>query len=1133
MPSRPCRRWSRNPDVDGGERGLLRAWAVLRRRAATWLAAAAVAVLFAASLAATGAVRAQDAPPKDANDDVPPPARVYVPFEDLKKVFDKEGQGVFVPWAEFRELWRKAMDRGPDGAPPSGVSSALYEGTVEGDLAIVEATLEVQAGADGESAVPVGLAGATIGSATLDGKPAVLVSDKKGRRVVVRGRGAHTLKLTLVSAVQPKDGDRTVVFPSAGAPVSRLSFAVPGEGVRVTVEPNLATTRTDEGTGVTRVLAYVGAAPEVRLTWRPKPVETAGAAAILQAQTEVLHRVGEQTVETRFFARMSILRGSLRTFRVRFPSGERVLQVEGSGIRSWEESDEAGGREVRVDLHNDAEGTYDLRLQFERPRAASETTAELPVVALVGASREAGTIAVQVLPPVAVRPATVEGLYRVPTDDLAEWMRTGFAPLAPGVTVLAWRYAGGPRRASVSVETVAPEVSVAERSVVEIGSGAAVLRAALDLTVERAGLFQTVVAMPEGWDLESAHVHDGKAMRAIDARVEGEGAARRALLDLGARRQGVVPLLLVLRRALAGGDAEQSLALPVLAVEGAARSRGIVAVAAEEAFDVRTAAVAGFVPAEPSVLAAAGLPSDPAPPQARPVIFGFRHAGEPRSGTLTIVRRKPLVVAEAVTLAGVEEDRLHVRHSLRFVVRYAGVDTFRFALPKSVADRVRIAGGAVKEHTRADDTADAARTVHTVVLQSPVLGETVLHVDYDLPQEPLAVGGSRRLDVPALQVLGVEREQGWYQVTRDPALSVEGDGKGLLYADAREVPAWARTPDAFLAWRRLSQPHGLTLSVAKHEAVPVLQAVVNALALDTLVGGGTVALTEARMDVQVNGLQYLRVELPAGAQIESAEVDGRPVSPRIEKGVLLLPCPAGKGRDDRFGVRLVYRQDAPDATGRAFTVALAAPRVPDALLQATAWTTWVPPDVTLFSGGGNLRPAEPWSVFAAIVDTVGRAFGPQVQAGRPTTSGGALPPQVTLSVEGRRAFSFQRTGEDAALEARFLPRVTTGVIAALAGVAVLAVAWFLARRGIAPGLVALVALAVGLLLFPAAAPGLRSSLAAVVVGAVAIAVGTALRAGWQRARDARRARAASQGPDVAPEASSRPPAGPPSGGTEP
>ena len=1060
----------------------------------------ALAVTCTLGLAVTRSLAQDDV--RGSDDDVPPPARVYVPFEDLKKVFEQEGQGVFVPYAEFRELWRKAMDRAPDAAPPAGVTSAIYDGAIEGDLAIVTATLEVLSATEGESAVPIGLGAAVIGDATLDGEPAILVAESSGRRVVVRGKGTHTLVVTLVAPVTPANGDRTVAFPSAGAPVSRLSFAVPGEGVRVTVSPNLATTRTDEGSGVTRVMAYVGAAPEVRLTWRPRPVEVAGESAVLHAQTEVLHRIAEQTVVTRLFARFTILRGGQRTFRVRFPATEKVLQVEGASIRSWGEAEADGMRTVTVELHEDAEGTYELHVMTERPRVATETTAELPAMTFPGASREAGTVAVMVVPPIAVRPAVVEGLYRVPTGELSGWMQSGNAALAPGQTVLAWRYAGTERRLSVSVETVAPEVSVVERSVLDLSPGVAELRAALDLTVERAGLFQTAVTLPDGWDLESAQAVVGGSLRAVDARVEGEGATRRLVLDLGTRRTGLVPLLVTLRRALPLGDAESGLALPVLTVVDAARSRGLLAVVSDEALDVRTGAVSGFVPAEPAVLGSTALPVPAQPPaQPRTLLFGFRHAGETRSGDLVIVRRKPLVTAEAVTIAGVEEDRLHVRHVLRFSVRYAGVDTFRFALPTAVADKVRIEGSAIKERSKAADPADADTTIHTVVLQAPALGVVDLRVEYDMPQEPLAIGGSRDLAVPALVVLDVAREQGWYAVTRDPALSVEGTADGLQYADAREVPGWAGATDAFLAWRRARSPHSLTLAVAKHEPVPILQAVVNALALDTLVGGGSVALTEVRMDVQVNGLQYLRVELPSGASVESAEVDGHSISPRREGDVLLLPCPAGKSRDDRFGVRLVYREDAEGASGHWFTIALTAPRIPEALVQATAWTTWVPQDAVLYSGGGNLRAAEYSAVLGAVLADLANLGSARQQAGQPTSRGGALPPEVTLSVAGRSPYSFQRTGEDAQLVARFLPRTATGMLAAFAGLAVLTAGWLLARRGVHPGWSALGAACVALLPYPAAAPGLRAALSAIAAAAIVLLIAAGVAALRRALRD--------------------------------
>src|SRR5258706_10983464 len=180
-------------------------------------------------------------------------------------------------------------------------------------------------------------------------------------------------------------------------------------------------------------------------------------------------------------------------------------------------------------------------------------------------------------------------------------MTQEWAGYTRGDTILAYRYTGGERRLGLAVETVAPEVSVAERSVFDLGGGSAILRALFDVTVEKAGLFQLAIAVPAGYDLDGAQVGDEKGgLRAVDARIEGEGDARRVLLDLGTRRLGSFPVRLVLRRALDPGETETSVDLPVLRPEGAARVRGVLAVAADEGLDVRSGAVKGFVPADPA-----------------------------------------------------------------------------------------------------------------------------------------------------------------------------------------------------------------------------------------------------------------------------------------------------------------------------------------------------------------------------------------------------------------------------------------------------------------------------------------------------------------------------------------------------
>jgi hypothetical protein len=40
--------------------------------------------------------------------------KVYVPYDKLKDVFEKEGQGVFLSYSEFDKLWRAAQGKPAD-----------------------------------------------------------------------------------------------------------------------------------------------------------------------------------------------------------------------------------------------------------------------------------------------------------------------------------------------------------------------------------------------------------------------------------------------------------------------------------------------------------------------------------------------------------------------------------------------------------------------------------------------------------------------------------------------------------------------------------------------------------------------------------------------------------------------------------------------------------------------------------------------------------------------------------------------------------------------------------------------------------------------------------------------------------
>ena len=73
---------------------------------------------------------------------------VYVPFDDLAKTLANEGQGVFLPYREFLDMWNQLTIKENKEAvesPADAVLSSLdYTGVVSGEVSTITATLQVE-----------------------------------------------------------------------------------------------------------------------------------------------------------------------------------------------------------------------------------------------------------------------------------------------------------------------------------------------------------------------------------------------------------------------------------------------------------------------------------------------------------------------------------------------------------------------------------------------------------------------------------------------------------------------------------------------------------------------------------------------------------------------------------------------------------------------------------------------------------------------------------------------------------------------------------------------------------------------------------------------------------------------------
>ena len=174
------------------------------------------------------------------------------------------------------------------------------------------------------------------------------------------------------------------------------------------------------------------------------------------------------------------------------------------------------------------------------------------------------------------------------------------------------------------------------------------------------------------------------------------------------------------------------------------------------------------------------------------------------------------------------------------------------------------------------------------------------------------------LVVPLVRIPSADRETGGVAVEVVGAGQIAGrQSRGFEPTDPSElgdVVANRESP-SMIAFRLRPlgghEPRSLTVDVVRYTPQAVLIANVEEARYRALASEDGRMLVEARYAVRNNQRSFLKVTLPEGSTVWSAEVAGRPVRPGLaEQDGVLLPLDKGRAGEDAptFVVQLVYLQ---------------------------------------------------------------------------------------------------------------------------------------------------------------------------------------------------------------------------------
>ncbi len=177
---------------------------------------------------------------------------IYIPYDKLQKVFEKEGRGVFLPYEKFQALWNAARAQTKAAQPPKRPVDALInsienEATIADQVVNVSATLQLEILGEGWVTIPLRLGQSAIRSAQINGQPARLVfNPDTGHQLLYQKQGDQPLQLELkleyTRAFTKTPGQSSVSFEAPQAPINRWTVHVPEAGMAVQIEPMIAAT---------------------------------------------------------------------------------------------------------------------------------------------------------------------------------------------------------------------------------------------------------------------------------------------------------------------------------------------------------------------------------------------------------------------------------------------------------------------------------------------------------------------------------------------------------------------------------------------------------------------------------------------------------------------------------------------------------------------------------------------------------------------------------------------------------------------------------------------------------------------------------------------------------------------------
>lgn len=315
---------------------------------------------------------------------------------------------------------------------PYVMSRANYNGKLIDDMVTFMADYDVELFTGESVNVTLMPSSVTLNDIKIDDQSATIIEESNHFKVVLQGRGKHTIQVVFQAQVKQQQGPPTVSFPILRIPISQFKLTMNGKKEVSLISNNahkhnvVNTIKQDKTTAT----VHVPMAESVQFSWVdavPKDINTK-----LRANANIYHSISaeEGVLYGKALIDYEITHGETTSLTFSLPIAAQVNQINSptAGISDWSVKQSDGLKTVTVFLDRAIKSNYQLQVEYEHLLQSSTEDSQLadinvPLIKANNMHRQRGIVALLAGSELTLKPIEELNITRVGENQLPAFFR--------------------------------------------------------------------------------------------------------------------------------------------------------------------------------------------------------------------------------------------------------------------------------------------------------------------------------------------------------------------------------------------------------------------------------------------------------------------------------------------------------------------------------------------------------------------------------------------------------------------------------------------------------------------------------------------------------------------------------------